>query len=554
MLDGQPHPRHGRADTGLDRLRDRAPRAGAGRRGRSLTGFGRTKRMTERAAGQLPRAAEVLELDVNSPEDLERVRAELDARWGGLDGRAARGRLRPAGRARRRLPRHAGAERGDRVPDERVLAEGARGGGCCRCSRRAPGGAGVVGLDFDAGVAWPSYDWMGVAKAALEAVARYLARELGPARRPREPRLGGSDRDARRRRHPRLLASSPTLWSADARRSAWDSADAGPVADAACFLLSPLARGITARDPARRRRLSTRWAAPRPPLRPLPRRHERRDPADRRDRLPRDGALARLIERGDEQIVVLVRAATTTRRARAAGTTVLARLYDEPPAGRGAGAGGARGRAAAAGSGCRASDRERLIGSVDRIVHCAASISFELPLAARRARSTSGGVARVLELGREIAAGGRLRRLVHVSTAYVSGRHAGDFGEQDLDVGQEFRNTYERSKNEAEQLLRRSRGPAARDRAAEHRRRAPRERLDVRVQRDLLADAGVRTGTARRGARAAGLDRRLRAGRLRRPTAILALLDDDEAQRHLQPGGGRAGAERARAGRAALVG
>ncbi len=43
----------------------------------------------------------------------------------------------------------------------------------------ADGGAGVVGLGFDASVAWPAYDWMGVAKAALEAVARYLARDLG---------------------------------------------------------------------------------------------------------------------------------------------------------------------------------------------------------------------------------------------------------------------------------------------------------------------------------------------------------------------------------------
>ena len=41
-------------------------------------------------------------------------------------------------------------------------------------------GASVVGLDFDASVAWPVYDWMGVAKAALEATSRYLARDLGP--------------------------------------------------------------------------------------------------------------------------------------------------------------------------------------------------------------------------------------------------------------------------------------------------------------------------------------------------------------------------------------
>ena len=52
---------------------------------------------------------------------------------------------------------------------------------CCRCSSsaEAPGGA-IVGLDFDATVAWPAYDWAGVSKAALESVSRYLARDLGP--------------------------------------------------------------------------------------------------------------------------------------------------------------------------------------------------------------------------------------------------------------------------------------------------------------------------------------------------------------------------------------
>ena len=45
---------------------------------------------------------------------------------------------------------------------------------------REAGAASVVGLDFDNRVAWPGYDWMGVAKAALEATSRYLARDLGP--------------------------------------------------------------------------------------------------------------------------------------------------------------------------------------------------------------------------------------------------------------------------------------------------------------------------------------------------------------------------------------
>jgi thioester reductase-like protein len=162
-------------------------------------------------------------------------------------------------------------------------------------------------------------------------------------------------------------------------------------------------------------------------------------------------ALARLIERDEEDIVVLVRARDDAgAEERLAG--VLARLYDESPVGA-ARVRAVRGDMLEPGLGLSRSDREWLIGSVDRIIHCAASISFELPLEQAREINVEG-VARVIELAREIAAGGSLHRLVHVSTAYVSGRHAGEFGEQDLDLGQEFRNTYERSKNEAERLLR----------------------------------------------------------------------------------------------------
>jgi thioester reductase-like protein len=167
-------------------------------------------------------------------------------------------------------------------------------------------------------------------------------------------------------------------------------------------------------------------------------------------------ALARLLERAeagerdDEQIAVLVRAADDDGAgARLEG--LLARLYDEPPAAA-ARIRAVRGDLLEPGLGLSTRDRAWLIGSVDRIVHCAASISFELPLEEARAINVLG-VARMIELARAIAAGGSLRRVVHVSTAYVSGRHAGDFGEGDLDLGQEFRNTYERSKHEAELLL-----------------------------------------------------------------------------------------------------
>jgi thioester reductase-like protein len=167
-------------------------------------------------------------------------------------------------------------------------------------------------------------------------------------------------------------------------------------------------------------------------------------------------ALARLLElgaegsRGDEQIVVLVRAQDDAG-ARERLQTVLARLYDEVPAAAQR-VSAVRGNLLERGLGLSAADRARLVGSVDRIIHCAASISFDLPLHEAREINVRG-VGRVAELAREIAATGTLRRFVHVSTAYVSGRHAGEFREEDLHVGQEFRNTYERSKNEAEQLL-----------------------------------------------------------------------------------------------------
>ena len=208
-----------------------------------LTGFGRTKRMTERAAGQLPTRARVLELDVNSAEDIERVRIELDSRWGALDGLLHAVAYAPRdalGGAFLETP----LESATVAYQTSAFSLKSLVAGLLPLLEAAPDGAGVVGLDFDASVAWPSYDWMGVAKAALEAVARYLAREVGP----REIRVN-------------LISAGPieTLaaggipgfsklaeaWSATAPL-AWDAGDAAPVADAACFLLSPMARRITA--------------------------------------------------------------------------------------------------------------------------------------------------------------------------------------------------------------------------------------------------------------------------------------------------------------------
>ncbi|CAB4920478.1 unannotated protein [freshwater metagenome] len=91
------------------------------------------------------------------------------------------------------------------------------------------------------------------------------------------------------------------------------------------------------------------------------------------------------------------------------------------------------------------------IGDVTHILHGAASVRFDLELEEARAANTATAQV-VLDLARRAP---RLEHLLHVSTAYVAGTHRGTFTEDDLDVGQGFRNTYEQTKFEAEQLLRR---------------------------------------------------------------------------------------------------
>ena len=136
--------------------------------------------------------------------------------------------------------------------------------------------------------------------------------------------------------------------------------------------------------------------------------------------------------------------------------------------------------------------RDALAEHVSEIVHGAASVSFELGLEASRAINVEG-TRRVLEFAERCQARGGLRRLSYISTAYVAGEHAGCFSEDDLDVGQRFRNAYEQSKFEAETLVTGARGRLADHGAApEHHRRRARQRLDGLVQRALLAVARVR--------------------------------------------------------------
>jgi long-chain acyl-CoA synthetase len=116
-----------------------------------------------------------------------------------------------------------------------------------------------------------------------------------------------------------------------------------------------------------------------------------------------------------------------------------------------------RGDITSPGLGLRGPDADGIAEQVSEIVHGAAAVSFELGLDAARAVNVEG-TRRVLELARRCHSRGGLRRLSYVSTAYVAGEHSGCFSEDELDVGQRFRNSYEQSKFEAERLVAGSHG------------------------------------------------------------------------------------------------
>ena len=160
--------------------------------------------------------------------------------------------------------------------------------------------------------------------------------------------------------------------------------------------------------------------------------------------------LARLLERTDRDILVLVRAASRSD-ADARLNAVLGSVFDAPDQHR------RRVRAVwgdltAPGLGLGA-DREWIAEEVCEIVHGAASVAFDLPLAESRSINLEG-TRQVLDLAEACATRGEgLRRITYVSTAYVAGHRHGLVREAELDVGQGFRNAYEQSKHEAERLV-----------------------------------------------------------------------------------------------------
>src|SRR5215216_3181750 len=143
-----------------------------------LTGAGRGLSLTERTARKLPLPAPVYELDVAEPSHVEAVRSAVASRWDRVDGVLHAIAFAPAsclGGGFIEAPWE------DVAVALNVSAYSLKTLADAFVPLMTEGGS-LVGLDFDARVAWPAYDWMGVAKAALESTSRYLARELGGRR------------------------------------------------------------------------------------------------------------------------------------------------------------------------------------------------------------------------------------------------------------------------------------------------------------------------------------------------------------------------------------
>ena len=200
-----------------------------------LTSFGRIMRLTERVARKLPETPDVLELDVTNAEHYEPVTEELARRWGRVDGVLhAIANANPEtclGGDILKAPWE------DVAAAIHVSAYSLKALAGIALPLMKEHGGSIVGLDFDnSTVAWPVYDWMGVAKTALESTSRYLARDLGPSRIRVNLVAAGPLRTLSERSIPGS-SQFEDVWGTRAPLG-WDIRDPEPVARACIALFS----------------------------------------------------------------------------------------------------------------------------------------------------------------------------------------------------------------------------------------------------------------------------------------------------------------------------
>ena len=197
-----------------------------------LTGVGRSLSLTKRIAGRLPAEVPVIELDVTDEAHLERLPSAIGEHVDHLDGV-----LHAIGFA----PESAlGGGFVDAPWADVATALHVSTYSFASLARAVrpilSANASIVGLDFDASVAWPAYDWMGVAKAGLEATCRYLARDLGHGGVRVNLVAAGPIRTMAAKSIPGF-AEYEHVWKERAPLG-WDVDDATPVARACVVLLS----------------------------------------------------------------------------------------------------------------------------------------------------------------------------------------------------------------------------------------------------------------------------------------------------------------------------
>ncbi|HEX3779110.1 MAG TPA: enoyl-ACP reductase FabI [Pseudonocardiaceae bacterium] len=196
-----------------------------------LTGFGRMS-LVERIAKRLPEAAPVIELDVTNAEHLAALPDRIREHTDGLDGVLHSIAFGP--------PSTLGAPFLDAPWEDVATAVQVSAFSlkslALACLPLLSEGSSIVGMDFDARITWPAYNWMGVAKAALESVTRYLARDLGAHKVRVNLVAAGPVRTMAAKSIPGF-ASLEDAWT-DRAPLGWDLTDATPVAKSICAVLS----------------------------------------------------------------------------------------------------------------------------------------------------------------------------------------------------------------------------------------------------------------------------------------------------------------------------
>ncbi len=198
-----------------------------------LTSFGRTMSLTRRSATRLPTEPPIVELDVTSDDDLARFADRLGEHCERVDGLVHSIGFAPESALGGNFLHTSWSD----VATAMQVSAYSLASLTMAAKLRMTSGASVVGLDFDASVAWPTYDWMGVAKAALESTARYLARDLGPEGIRVNLVAAGPIRTMAAKSIPGF-DEFEKVWQERAPLG-WDLTDPAPAARACVALLSP---------------------------------------------------------------------------------------------------------------------------------------------------------------------------------------------------------------------------------------------------------------------------------------------------------------------------